>query len=158
MKLKIGDEAPAFSLPDQEDKKHSLSHHKGRWVFLYFYPKDDTPGCTKEACGIRDVYGNLTKAGLRVFGVSVDSVESHKKFAEKYHLPFTLLSDADKETVKAYNVWGKKKFLGREYLSTLRTSFLINPEGRIAKIYENVKPENHAKEILDDFKALKRNG
>ena len=122
---------------------------------MYFYPKDDTPGCTKEACGIRDAYADFKENKIEVFGVSVDSVESHGKFAEKYHLPFTLLSDADKKAVNEYGVYGKKKFMGREYQGTLRTSFLIDPEGRIAKIYEDVKPEAHAEEILRDFRALK---
>ena len=155
LKLKEGDLAPDFELPDQNGETHSLSRHRGEWILLYFYPKDDTPGCTKEACGIRDAYADFKENKIKVFGVSVDSVESHGKFAEKYALPFTLLSDADKKAVNEYGVYGKKKFMGREYQGTLRTSFLIDPEGRIAKIYEDVKPEAHAEEILRDFRALK---
>jgi peroxiredoxin Q/BCP len=155
LKVKEGEPAPDFELPDQTGERHSLTHHRGEWILLYFYPKDDTPGCTKEACGIRDAYADFKENKIEVFGVSVDSVESHGKFAEKYHLPFTLLSDADKKAVNEYGVYGKKKFMGREYQGTLRTSFLIDPEGRIAKIYEDVKPEAHAEEILRDFRALK---
>ena len=155
LKLKEGELAPDFELPDQNGETHSLSRHRGEWILLYFYPKDDTPGCTKEACGIRDAYADFKENEIKVFGVSTDSVESHGKFAEKYTLPFTLLSDADKKAVSEYGTYGKKKFMGREYQGTLRTSFLIDPEGRIAKIYEDVKPEAHAEEILRDFRALK---
>jgi peroxiredoxin Q/BCP len=146
--------APDFTLPDQEGREHTLSHHRGAWVLLYFYPKDDTPGCTKQACVIRDAFPDLSKLGAKVFGISVDSVASHKKFAEKYELPFTLLADADKKVVAMYGVWGKKKFIGREYDGTMRTSFLIDPDGKIAKIYENVKPEKHAEEVLADLKEI----
>ena len=120
---------------------------------LYFYPKDDTPGCTTEACSIRDNWARFKKAGLVVLGASTDSVKSHAKFAEKYDLPFPLLADEKKELVKDYGVWGKKKFMGREYLGTKRWSFLIDPTGRIAKIYEDVKPNEHADEVLADLKA-----
>ncbi len=150
----INKKAPDFKLKDQEGKYHKLSTYKGKWVLVYFYPKDDTPGCTKEACLIRDNFPNFQKLGIVVLGISVDSVESHKKFAQKYNLPFTLLSDDKKEVVKKYNVWGKKKFMGREYEGTLRTSFLINPQGKIVKIYENVKPEIHAEEVLTDLKIF----
>jgi peroxiredoxin Q/BCP len=152
--------APDFTLPDQDGAQHTLSHHRGAWVLLYFYPKDDTAGCTKEACMIRDALPDFDKvaadagAKMKVFGVSVDSVASHKKFAEKYGLPFTLLADEDKKVVNAYRVWGKKKFMGKEYDGILRTSFLIDPDGKIVKIYENVKPETHAKEVLTDLQAL----
>jgi thioredoxin-dependent peroxiredoxin len=149
MKLKIGQKAPDFSLPDQNGKKHSLAYHRGSWILLYFYPKDDTPGCTKEACAIRDNFPAFGKLKAVVFGVSVDSVKSHTKFAEKYNLPFSVLADEDKEVVGVYGVWGKKKFLGREYEGISRTSFLIDPDGRIARIYENVKPERHADEVLE---------
>jgi peroxiredoxin Q/BCP len=147
--------APDFKLPDQDGKEHSLSYHRGSWVLLYFYPKDDTPGCTKEACSIRDSFPALGELSAKVFGVSTDSVASHKKFAEKYGLPFTLLADEDKTVVKAYGVWGKKNFMGKEYEGTLRTSFLIDPKGNIAKIYENVKPEKHAEEVIFDLKKLR---
>lgn len=152
--LKINSKAPDFKLPDKDGKEHSLKDYKGKWVLLYFYPKDDTPGCTKEACAIRDNLPDFKKLKLTVLGVSVDTVKSHKKFAEKYDLPFTLLADEDKSVVKKYGVWAKKKFMGREYMGTLRTSFLIDPSGKIVKIYENVKPEIHAEEVLRDFKEI----
>ncbi|KKT86822.1 MAG: Alkyl hydroperoxide reductase/ Thiol specific antioxidant/ Mal allergen [Microgenomates group bacterium GW2011_GWA1_Microgenomates_45_10] len=154
MKLKIKSKAPEFKLSDQDGKAHSLKDYKDKWVLLYFYPKDDTPGCTKEACSIRDNLPDFKKLKISVLGVSVDSVKSHKKFAGKYSLPFTLLADEKKEVVKKYGVWAKKKFMGREYMGTMRTSFLINPAGKIAKIYENVKPELHVEEVLKDFKRL----
>lgn len=154
MKLAIGDKAPAFEVPDQDGKARSLSEFKGKTVLLYFYPKDDTPGCTKEACTIRDSWGDFKKAGIVVLGVSVDSVAKHRKFADKYELPFTLLADEGKEIVKSYGVWGPKKFMGREFLGVKRWSFLIAPNGTIAKIYENVKPAEHAEEVLADAKAL----
>ena len=154
MKLKNGTNAPQFSLPDQVGKMHELKDYKGKWVLLYFYPKDDTPGCTKEACSIRDNFPAFKKIKITVLGVSADSVKKHAKFAEKYDLPFTLLSDEAKEVVKIYDVWGMKKFMGREYMGISRTSFLINPQGKIVKIYENVKPETHAEEVLTDLKQL----
>jgi peroxiredoxin Q/BCP len=150
-KIKTGQLAIDFELSDQNGKSHKLSDYKGEWVLLYFYPKDDTPGCTKEACAIRDHFPNFKKLKAVVLGISVDSVESHKKFAEKYKLPFTLLSDAKKEVVKKYGVWGKKTFMGKAFMGTKRTSFLINPEFKIVKIYENVKPEIHAEEVLNDL-------
>ena len=153
MKLKAGQLAPDFTLPDQDGKQHSLSDYGGKWVLVYFYPKDDTPGCTKEACAIRDDIPRFNKLKAKVLGISVDSVKSHKKFAEKYALPFTLLSDEKKEVVKKYGVWQKKKFMGKEYMGTIRTSFLIDSAGKVAKIYESVKPETHAEEVLEDLKA-----
>lgn len=154
MSLHVGDKAPDFMLPSQGEKKHTLASMKGSWVLLYFYPKDDTPGCTREACGIRDLFPRFEKLGIAVYGVSIDSVQSHKKFAEKYNLPFPLLADEGKEVVKLYAVWQKKKFAGREYVGTVRTSFLIDPKGKIAKIYKTVKPETHAEEILEDLKGF----
>src|SRR3989344_5757118 len=152
--LKTNTKAPEFKLPDQDGKIHSLSEFKGQWILLYFYPKDDTPGCTKEACSIRDSFPSFEKLKAVVLGISVDSVKSHRKFADKYKLPFTLLADEEKKVVKLYGVWVKKKMMGREYMGTLRTSFLIDPQGKIAKIYENVKPEIHANEVLSDLKNL----
>jgi peroxiredoxin Q/BCP len=146
----IGEKAPVFTLPDQNGVEHSLSQYAGKWVVLYFYPKDDTPGCTKEACNFRDNFAVLKKAKVVAMGVSVDSVKKHAKFVEKYSLPFTLLSDEQKEVVEDYGVWGKKKFMGREYDGILRTTFLIDPQGIIAKVYENVKPNEHAEAILRD--------
>lgn len=150
MNPSVGDKAPGFHLPDQDGKTHDLADYAGKWVLLYFYPKDDTPGCTKEACTIRDNWGSFKKAGIAVFGVSIDSVAKHKKFAEKYDLPFTLLADEEKELVNAYGVWAKKKFMGREYMGIKRWSFLIGPDGKIAKVYEDVKPADHAEEVLAD--------
>ena len=151
-KIKLNTKAPDFNLPDQDGKLHKLSDYKGRWVLLYFYPKDNTPGCTKEACGIRDEFKNFKNLNIVVLGISADSQQSHKKFIQKYKLPFTLLSDESKKVLKKYGVWGKKKFIGKEYEGILRTSFLINPDGKIVKIYEQVKPDIHAKEVLKDFK------
>lgn len=155
MLLKQGTKAPEFSLPDQEEQIHTLKEYLERWVALYFYPKDDTPGCIKEACGFRDGFATLKRAGIMVLGVSADSVKSHRKFAEKFSLPFPLLADEEKKVVKLYGVWGKKKFMGREYLGIFRTTFLIDPKGKIAKIYENVNPDDHAREILADVKELR---
>lgn len=154
MSLKIGQAAPTFTLPDQDGNEHSLKDYQREWVVLYFYPKDDTPGCTKEACAFRDNLPKFKKIKAHVFGVSVDSVKKHQKFVEKFSLPFTLLSDEKKEVVEKYQVWAKKKFMGREYMGTLRMTFLIDPKGKIAKIYEEVKPETHAEEILSDLKQL----
>ncbi len=156
MKLSAGDKAPDFSLSDAVGTMHTLAQYEGKWVLLYFYPKDDTPGCTKEACAIRDEFPQFKKLQAIVLGISVDSPKSHGKFAMKYELPFTLLADEGKEVVKSYGVWAKKKFMGREYMGTLRTSFLINPEGVIEKVYEQVKPEVHAAEVLADLKRLKK--
>ena len=155
-KIKLGKTAPDFTLSDQDGKSHKLSDYKKQWTLVYFYPNDDTPGCTKEACAIRDMMPDFKKLGLRVFGISIQDTKSHKKFAEKYRLPFTLLADSDKEVVTKYGVWGKKKFMGREYMGTLRISFLIDPKGKIVKIYEKVRPEIHAEEILKDLKQLKK--
>ena len=150
----IGSPAPDFTLPDQEGKEHTLSGYAGKWVLLYFYPKDDTPGCTIEACAIRDQFKDFKDIGAIVLGVSTDSVASHKKFADAYALPFTLLSDAHKEVVGRYGVFGEKKFMGKTYMGTNRTSFLINPSLAIAKVYEKVRPETHAAEVISDLKAL----
>ncbi len=154
MDLKIGQKAPDFKLPDATGKEHELSDYAGKWVLLYFYPKDDTPGCTKEACGIRDNFPAFRKMKAVVLGMSADSPVSHGKFTAKFDLPFALLSDESKKVLEKYGVWGKKKFMGREYMGIFRTSFLIDPEGKIAKIYENVKPEMHAEEVLADLKAF----
>jgi len=154
--LKIGSFAPEFNLPDQDGKMHSLKEYQGQWVLLYFYPKDDTPGCTTEACSLRDNLPKFKKLKAQVFGVSTDSVKSHRKFADKFELPFTLLSDESKELVKKYDVYRPKKFMGREFLGTMRESFLIDSKGKIAKIYENVKPAIHADEVLVDLTKLQK--
>lgn len=154
MTLKAGEKAPKFELPDQDEKPHKLSDYKGEWLLLYFYPRDNTPGCTIEACTLRDSYPDFKKLKITILGISKDSVKSHSGFAAKHKLPFTLLSDEDKEMQKAYGVWQKKKFMGREYMGTQRMSFLIDPKGQIAKIYPNVKPLHHAKEVLEDLKNI----
>lgn len=150
----VGSPAPEFTLQDQNGTEHSLSSYKGKWVLIYFYPKDDTPGCTKQACAIRDSWSEFKKMNCVVLGISTDSEKSHKKFEDKYALPFTLLADTEKSVVNAYGVWAPKKFMGREFLGTLRTSFLIDPEGKMAKVYEKVKPEVHAEMVLGDLAKL----
>jgi thioredoxin-dependent peroxiredoxin len=146
--------APDFSLNDQNGKVHTLSEYRGKWVLIYFYPKDNTPGCTKQACALRDAFTEFAQYNAVVLGVSTDTEKSHKKFEEKFTLPFTLLADIEKKVVHAYEVWAPKKFMGREYLGTQRNSFLINPEGVIIKVYEKVKPEIHAEEVLQDLKKF----
>jgi thioredoxin-dependent peroxiredoxin len=153
LKLSEGDPAPNFTAPTNGGGTVSLKDFKGKYLVLYFYPKDDTPGCTKEACGFRDAYQDFEKAGAVVLGVSTDSVKKHDKFVEKFHLPFPLLADEDKSIVEAYGVWGKKKFMGREYMGTNRVTFLIDPKGKIKKIWPSVKPEEHAAEVLAAIKG-----
>ena len=152
--LQVGDTAPDISLPDQDGKTNKLSDRRGKWVLVYFYPRDDTPGCTMEACGLRDASSRYAKLGVEVFGISADSVKSHRKFADKFELPFTLLADEEKNVIHAYRAWGRKKFMGREFDGILRQSFLIDPKGKIAKVYPKVKPEPHAEEVLADVAAL----
>ncbi|TVQ27533.1 MAG: thioredoxin-dependent thiol peroxidase [Spirochaetaceae bacterium] len=146
--LKEGDKAPAFELQDQNGKTVSLGDFAGKHVVVYFYPKDDTPGCTKEACSFRDSYADLTAKGAVVLGVSADSPESHAKFAGKYDLPFTLLSDPDKTMIQAFGAWGVKKMYGKEYEGIMRSTFVIGPDGVITKVFPKVKPADHATEIL----------
>lgn len=146
--------APNFSLPDQEGVVRSLADFAGSWLIFYFYPKDDTPGCTKEACNFRDNTTEFQKRGTVIVGVSKDSVASHKKFAEKYRLSFPLLSDEKLEVIKAYDAWGEKKFMGRTFAGVLRNTYLINRNGEIVKIYEKVNPLVHADEILRDIDTL----
>ncbi|MBV9349896.1 MAG: thioredoxin-dependent thiol peroxidase [Patescibacteria group bacterium] len=146
--------APDFTLPDEDGKRHTLSEYHGSWVLLYFYPKDDTTGCTKEACAIRDSFPRFEALRSVVLGVSTDTSESHTRFKEKYGLPFTLLADTEKETVNKYGVWGEKEFMGKKYMGTKRTSFLIDPSGVIRKVYENVKPDIHAEEVLADLESF----
>lgn len=148
LKLKEGDKAPAFSALTNGGAQAKLSDYIGKHVVLYFYPKDDTPGCTKEACAFRDAFAAFKKKGAVVLGVSVDPVKAHDKFVEKYQLPFPLLADVDKQIVEAYGVWGQKVFMGRKYFGVHRVTFLIGPEGRIKKIWPKVKPEEHAAEVL----------
>ena len=146
--LSAGDKAPPFQAADQDGEKVSLSDFKGRKVVLYFYPKDDTPGCTKEACSFRDAWSRLRRKKIAVLGVSADDERSHRKFAEKYDLPFRLLADTDKSILKAYGAWGEKSLYGRKYMGILRTTYLIDEKGRIARVWPRVKPEGHADEIL----------
>ena len=148
LKLKVGDVAPAFTVATSGGGRLSLADFKGQNIILYFYPKDDTPGCTKEACAFRDGYADFKKKGAVVLGVSTDPVKSHDKFVEKFKLPFTLLADEDKKIVEAYGVWGEKQFMGRKYQGTFRVTFLIGPDGRIKNIWPTVKPEEHAAEVL----------
>lgn len=143
--------APDFSLPDENGKTHNLSDYRGKDVVLYFYPKDDTPGCTAEACSFRDDYSAYEKTDIVILGVSVDSPKSHAKFKQKYQLPFTLLSDEKHEVCEKYGVWALKKMMGREYMGILRTTFLISKEGLIKKVFEDVKPAGHSQEILAQF-------
>ena len=148
LKLKEGDVAPVFTAPTNGGGKVSLSDFRGRNVILYFYPRDNTPGCTKEACSFRDHFAEFKEKGAAVLGVSTDSAKLHDKFAEKYKLPFTLLVDEDKKIVKAYGAWGHKTFMGMNFLGTSRVTFLIWPDGRIKKIWPKVKVAEHAEEIL----------
>lgn len=148
-----GTPAPDFTLLDQDGVAHTLSAHQGSPVLLYFYPKDNTPGCTTQAEGIRDALPDLAQLEAVVFGISPDSVASHKKFAEKYGLPFTLLADEGHAVADMYGVWGRKTSMGREYDGVFRTSFLINRDGTIAHVFENVKPATHADEVLAYLRA-----
>jgi thioredoxin-dependent peroxiredoxin len=148
LKLKEGDKAPDFTAMTNDGGKVSLSDLKGKPVILYFYPRDDTPGCTKEACAFRDEFAAFKKKGAVVMGVSTDSGKSHDKFAAKYKLPFTLVADEEKKIVQDYGVWGEKSFLGRKFMGTRRVTFLIGPDGRIKKIWPVVKPAEHAQEVL----------
>ena len=149
--ISVGDVAPDFVLSDEQGTTHSLKEWRGKWVLLYFYPKDDTPGCTTEACTFRDNLPKFHKMRAEIVGVSVDSPKSHAKFKQKYELPFTLLADEKKEVVALYGVWQKKKFMGREYMGIVRSSFLIDPKGKIAKVYLAVKPADHPDEVLRDL-------
>jgi len=149
--IKEGSTAPAFKTNDANGETVSLKDLRGQKVVLYFYPKDDTPGCTKEACSFRDGFAKFKKGGIKVLGVSPDSEASHKKFETKYKLPFTLLADKDHAIADAYGVWGEKKFMGRTYMGVRRTTFLIDENGKIKKVFEKVKPEDHASEVLEAF-------
>jgi peroxiredoxin Q/BCP len=154
MPIQSGIQAPDFSLADESNQPRRLSDFRGQPVILYFYPKDDTTGCTTEACGFRDDYSAYIKANLVVLGVSPDSPESHAKFKEKYSLPFPLLADDGHKICNEYGVWGPKTNYGKVYDGVLRTTFLIDSKGRIAKVFENVKPSEHSAEVLEAMKAL----
>jgi thioredoxin-dependent peroxiredoxin len=148
MPISAGIQAPDFSLADETGSLHKLSDYRGKPVVLYFYPKDDTTGCTTEACSFRDGYSQYKQAGVVVLGVSPDSSEDHTKFKEKYSLPFTLLADLGHKVCDQYGVWALKKIMGREYYGVLRTTFLIDAQGKILKVFEKVKPEGHSDEVL----------
>ncbi len=148
MALSSGTTAPDFTLLDETGTPRRLSDYRGRPVVLYFYPKDDTPGCTTEACSFRDGYGAYQQAGVTILGVSPDTPKKHAKFKEKYHLPFTLLADDGHKVCEMYGVWGRKKLMGREYDGVFRTTFVIAPDGTVAKVFENVKPDGHSAEVL----------
>ena len=148
-KLEEGKAPPAFTLPDAEGKPVSLADFKGKNVVLYFYPKDDTPGCTKEACSFRDGWSKFRKRGVAVLGVSTDDEKSHRKFADKFSLPFPLLADPEKKIVADYGVWGEKSMYGRKYMGTNRVTYVIDEKGKIAAVWPKVKPDAHADEILE---------
>ena len=150
--LEEGKKAPAIKLKDQNGNVVSLNEFKGQKVVVYFYPKDDTTGCTKEACSFRDEFPKFERLDTKVIGISPDSVESHKKFAEKYNLPFTLLSDEGKEIVEAYDVWKQKSMYGRNYMGVERTTYIIDEVGNIQKVFPKVKVENHIEEVLNVLK------
>jgi thioredoxin-dependent peroxiredoxin len=151
-----GSGAADFSLLDEKGQPHKLSDFRGEPIVLYFYPKDDTPGCTQEACNFRDDYDVYKKAGIEIIGISPDTSESHARFKGKYELPFLLLADKDHHVCEQYGVWGKKKNYGREYFGVLRTTFLIDKTGKIAKVFEGVKPADHSREVLAEFEKLKQ--
>ncbi len=151
----INTKAPDFKLEDQEGTLHTLAEYAGMYILLYFYPKDDTEGCTTEACNFRDRLNELKTENVQVLGISADDTRSHKKFAEKYQLNFPILSDTDKKVIEAYGVWREKSMYGKKYMGIVRESFLIGPTGRILKQYENVKPESHVDDVMNDIKNLK---
>ncbi len=150
--INVGVPAPDFTLPDETGALRKLSDYRGKPVVLYFYPKDDTPGCTQEACNFRDDYSAYQQAGVEILGISADTSKSHAKFKAKYHLPFTLLADEGHRVCDTYGVWGRKKFMGREYDGVFRTTFLIDAQGQIMKVFEGVKPAEHSSEVLAALK------
>ncbi len=152
--IEHGQQAPDFTLPDQKGEHHRLSDHRGKAVVVYFYPRDDTPGCTKEACSFRDHRQALYDAGVTVFGISGDSVESHRDFAEKHNLSFPILSDPTLETIKAYGAWGVKNLYGKKSEGILRYTFLIDRDGAVAKVFKRPKTDIHAREVLESLGAL----
>ena len=149
--LEVGTQAPDFTLPDQNGNRHSLSDYRGKKVILYFYPKDNTPGCTKQACGFAERYPKFTDKGAVVLGISKDSVASHKKFEEKYGLPFTILSDPELVAIQAYDVWQEKKNYGKTYMGVVRTTYLIDEEGKVAKVFDKVKAADNPEQMLGEL-------
>ena len=156
MPIRVGDPAPDFTLQDESGKLHRLSDYQGKTVLLYFYPKDDTTGCTKEACNFRDDYSAYQKTGITILGISPDASNSHAKFKTKYQLPFSLLADLDHRVASEYGVWGRKKLMCRAYDGILRTTFLIGPDSRILRVFENVKPAEHSAEVLAEVEKMEK--
>jgi thioredoxin-dependent peroxiredoxin len=154
MKLKVGDKAPAFCLPDKDDKQVCLKDFAGRWVVVYFYPKDQTPGCTKEACEFSERLGEFVQIGATVLGISADSTASHRKFATKHKLSIDILSDPKHEVIEAYGAWQPKKLFGKELMGTVRSTFLVDPMGNIAYIWPSVNPWGHANEVRQKVAEL----
>lgn len=155
MTVNLGDDAPDFELPDTQGNLIRLSQLRGQFVVLYFYPRDNTPGCTKEACAFRDLFDRFQAENTLIFGISADDAKSHSKFVSQYQLPFPLLCDVGGKVASLYGSYGLKKFMGREFEGIYRHTLIINPEGKIAKIYRKVKPETHAAEVLQDLESLK---
>ena len=152
--LDIGKTAPDFSLLDEKGQNKTLKDFTGNWTVVYFYPKDDTPGCTKEACTITEVYEEFSKLGVVVVGVSKDSPASHKKFKDKYSIPFILLSEESTEMIQAYEAWSEKSMFGKKYMGISRVSYILDPEGKVVKVYPKVSPDKHALELLKDLQDL----
>jgi peroxiredoxin Q/BCP len=157
MPITSGIQAPDFTLLDESGIERKLTEYTGKPIVLYFYPKDDTPGCTAEACNFRDDYSAYEKAGVVILGVSPDTPSSHTKFKNKFDIPFTLLSDIDHKVCDMYGTWGPKKFMGKSYEGVLRTTFLISEEGKIIKVFENVKPAAHSQEVMEALESYKEN-
>lgn len=153
--LEVGMDAPDFELKDHTGETHRLKDQRGSWVALYFYPKDDTPGCTTQACDFRDNMAQIAATGGKVFGLSADDEDSHRKFSDKHDLNFPLLVDPDKRVLEAYGAWGEKKNFGKTYMGVKRITYLIDPEGKIAKVWPNVKPEGHASDVRASIEELK---
>ena len=153
-KLEVGNKAPSFNVASSEGKNFSLAEAAGKWLVLYFYPKDDTPGCTTEACNFRDRLKDYQAVNALIYGVSVDGLDAHAKFIKKFHLPFPLLADTEKEMVEAYGVWKEKSMFGKKYWGIERTTFLIDPKGKIAQIWSSVKVSNHHEEVLQAIKEM----
>jgi peroxiredoxin Q/BCP len=152
--VEVGKKAPDFTLLNQDGKKIKLSDYIGQNVVLYFYPKDNTSGCTKEACNFRDIFPKLSSVNAVVIGISPDTVESHKKFADKYNLPFNLLADTDKKVVEKYGVWKEKSMYGKKYMGVERTTYIIGKDGKVKKVFEKVKVPNHHNEVMEALKEL----
>ena len=153
--LETGIKVPNFSLADQNGQVHNINDYRGRWVIIYFYPKDLTPGCTTEACNFQDALPDFTSIDAVIFGISKDSVDKHKKFADKYNLHFNLLSDENSDVCEQFGVWQKKSMYGKEYMGIVRSTFIVNPDGKIVKVYPKVKVNEHHTEILNDLKELR---